>query len=455
MNRRQFLASTTAGAATLSAAPEPFRYRGYLGWITDLATLPDTNAAWPSMKLDDALMRDYTETFRLMREWKLRDLCVWGLYVSRAWPVDLSASISKERGARVEKLIADAHDHGVRVISGLGVYSWGFDEILKANPHLMKGNKSTMCGSEDESWEWMRKVIDYVFTRFPIDGVSMQSADQGRCPCDKCKRYTETEYHSRLNIRCAEYIHAKYPRKSVAVSGWGMRFEDPASLPHLQELGKHIDYLIDVRDSARQRDPALRRRVIETLPCAFGTLGGPQVEPPQHWPRDRWFLPTIRSVGDHLQQLHAEGGRACEWFCHILANPGCEISTWVAAQMLADPGAGWRTHLNHSLERIYRTNRVSTRDDLAEAFLAAENAYLRHIPDFSSGTISMEPLVSSAPGAPVYLTKRLTPDQRQAYSADLHRVRAQFEKLAPDVPEKRRVRAILRCIDNVQKDLSV
>jgi hypothetical protein len=336
------------------------------------------------------------------------------------------------------------------VISGLGVYSWGFDEILKANPHLMKGNKSTMCGSEDESWEWMRKVIDYVFTRFPIDGVSMQSADQGRCPCDKCKRFTETEYHVRLNIKCAEYIHAKYPKKLVAVSGWGMRFNDPASLPHLQALGKNIDYLIDVRDSARQQ----RKRVIEGIPCAFGTLGGPQVEPPQHWPRDRWFLPTIRSVGEHLQQLHAEGGRACEWFYHIMANPGCELSTWAAARVLADPGVGWRKHLDQSLERIYKTTRVSTRDGLAEAFLAAEHAYLRHMPEFLSGTISMEPLVSSEPGPAVYLTRRLKPEQRTAYLNDLRAVRTQFEKLASDVPGKGRVRMILRCIDNVQKDLT-
>ena len=455
LDRRQFVAGAlAASAAPTSAAPaEPFRYRGYLGWITDLATLPDTNAAWPSMKLDDPLLRDYTETFRLMRQWKLQDLCIWGLYVSRSWPVDLQSSVPADRGRAVQKLIDDAHKHGVRVISGLGVYSWGFDQILKAHPHLSKGNASAMCGSEDASWEWMRKVIDYVFTRFPIDGVSMQSADQGRCPCDKCKRFTDTEYHARLNIRCAEYIHAKYPGKLVAVSGWGMRFADPASLPHLVALGKNIDYLIDVRDSSRQKDPGLRKRIISALPCAFGTLGGPQVEPPQHWPRDRWFLPTLRYVGEHLETLHAEGGRACEWFYHILANPGCELSTWVAAQVLADPGAGWRKHLNSSIEQIYKTTKPSLRDGLTEAFLNAEQAYVRYIPTFC-GTISMEPLVSSEPGPPVYLTKRLTAAQRQAYGAALKPVRAQFEKLTADVPEKPRLRMIVRCIDNVWKDIA-
>lgn len=453
MTRALTRRAVLAGAAALPLwGAEPFRYRGYLGWITDLATAPEPDAEWPSMRLDASLLRDYRQTFRLMKEWGLRELCVWGLYVSRAWPVEVERAASAERGKLVERLIDEAHDYGIRVISGLGVYSWGFDEILKANPGLMKGNRHAMCGSEEASWEWMRRVIDYVFTRFPIDGVSMQSADQGRCSCERCARLSETEYHAGLNIRCADYIRAKYPRKLVAVSGWGMRFHEPASLPALVELSRRIDYLIDVRDSSPQRDRGWRRRLIESLECAFGTLGGPQVEPPQHWARDRWFLPTIRSVGDHLMELHAEGGRACEWFYHILANPGDEVSTWVAAKVLAEPGVTWRKHLETTLERLYKVTKVDHRDALAEAFLAAEEAYLRHIGNFC-GTISLEPLVSNKPGEPVYLTKRLNAGQRAQYGKDLLAARRQFERLLAEVPEKRRMRLILRAIDNVLRDV--
>ncbi|MEO8130369.1 MAG: hypothetical protein ABJF23_00045 [Bryobacteraceae bacterium] len=454
IRRREFIATAAGAALTAGAATTGFRYRGYLGWITDLATFADTYADWPSMRLDEPLLKDYRETFGLMRQLGFEDLCVWGLYVSRAWPVDITSAVPADRGKLVEKLIADAHARKIRVVSGLGVYSWGFDEILKANPHLLKtANKNAMCGSEEESWEWMRKVIDYVFTRFPIDGVSMQSADQGRCTCDKCKRYSETEYHVMLNVRCAKYIHSRWPGKAVAVSGWGMRFEDPASLPHLVELSKHIDYLIDVRDSSRQRDPAYRAKLISSLKCAFGTLGGPQVEPPQHWARDRWFLPTVRGAGTHLQSLYSEGGRACEWFYHILANPGGEISTWVVGKTLADPGTPWRNHLDNSVQQIYGVTNPSVRDGLSEAFLAAEDAYARFLPKDFCGTISMEPLVSSKPGDPIYLSKRLTATQRAEYSANLKLVRAQFAKLEREVPEKRRLAFILRAIDNVQKDI--
>ena len=238
MNRRELLATAAGLALPVPAAPaQGFRHRGYLGWITDLATVADTYAEWPSMRIDEPLLRDYRETFGVMRELGFEDLCVWGLYVSRAWPVAIASAVSPERAKMVERLIAAAKAKNIRVISGLGVYSWGFEEILRERPHLRKtSNQSTMCGSEDESWEWMRKVIDYVFTRFPIDGVSMQSADQGRCTCEKCQRYSETEYHAMLNIRCAKYIRSRWPGKGVAVSGWGMRFEDAVNLPHLVEL---------------------------------------------------------------------------------------------------------------------------------------------------------------------------------------------------------------------------
>jgi hypothetical protein len=453
--RREFLAAGAGAISALSAAPAPFSYRGYLGWITDLATMPDTHAAWPSMRIDRALLEDYSKSFAVMKEIGFEDLCVWGLYVSRAWPVDITSAVQPKRAGLVERLIEDAHKSGIRVVSGLGIYSWGFDEILKANPQLAKSNQSTMCGSDEESWTWMRKVIDFVFTRFPIDGVSMQSADQGRCTCDQCRRFSDTEYHARLNIRCADYIRSKWPKKLIAVSGWGMRFEDAASLPHLEELSRHIDYLIDVTDSSRRRDPDLRRKLIGSLHCAFGTLGGPQVEPPQHWARDRWFLPTIRRVGEHLDALYADGGRACEWFYHILSNPGDEVSTWVAGKMLSAPTAGWQKHLDSSVERIYGISRPQVRQDLCEAFLAAESAYFRYISPNMCGTISLEPLVSSSPGAPVYLTKRLTAAQRSEYRQALGPVRGSFQKLLPDVPDKRRMKLILRCIDNARKDAAV
>lgn len=465
LTRRAVLTAGTAALVSLTAAPLPlsrvaaaepgrksFRHRVYLGWITDLATRADTRADWPSMRLDEDLLRNYRESFALMRRLGFNAMSVWGLYVSRCWPVEISSAISPARGALVEKLIDAAHREGIRVCSGLGVYSWGFDEIIRARPQLSRGNPRAMCASEPAAWRWMQRVIDFVFTRFPIDGVSLQSADQGRCLCAQCRAYSNAEYHALLNVRTSEYIRSRWPNKTVAVNSWGMDFDNPATLPALVQMSRHVDYLIDTHNTSSRRDPQYRRKIITSLACDFGTLGGPQVEPPQHWPRDRWFLPTLRRVGEHLTQLADEGGRACEYFFHILANPGDELSFWLAGKTLSDPVTTWDKHLQTSVEELYDVTTATARDALTELFLKAEEAYFRHQPAELCGTISLEPLVNDRPGKPIYLMEKLTAAQRAAYAKDLAAIERQASALLAAIPRRDKMQMVLRCLKNAQKD---
>lgn len=468
-NRRSMMKTSAAALGSLllpgwhaaacgprdSQRAKEFNHRGYLGWITDLATDPDRFGAWPSMRLDEQLLRDYNESFQVMQKLGFNEISIWGLYVAYDWPLDIKSAVNPRRGAMVEKLIDVAHQRGIRVYSGLGVYCCGFDEIIKANPRLSKGNQRVMCASQPESWKWMEKVVDFVFERFPIDGVSMQSADQGRCNCDQCGTYSDAEYHALVNVRTSEYVRSHWPRKTIGINSWGLRFEEPDTLPSLVKISQKADYLIDVHDSSRKRARDYRKKIIETLACDFGTLGGPQVEPPQHWDRDRWFLPALRRAGEHLQQLSEEGGRACEYFFHILANPGDELSFWLAGRTMSDPASPWKKHLISSVEELYPGSKITTRDALVELFLDAEEAYFKHLPAESSGTISMEPLVSDRPGPPVYLTKRLNSRQRAAYAEDLKGIQARFEKLLPDVPQKDKMRTIIGCLVNARKDAEV
>jgi len=470
IDRRTFVktgALATGSLVSCSLSPTPvslsgkpqgtgaprFDHRGYLGWITDLATDADSHAAWPSMRLNEKLLNDYRQTFGLMKQIGFNEISVWGLYVSRAWPVDIRRAVSSDRGPLVQRLIDSAHENGIRVYSGLGIYSWGFEEIIRANPKLTRGNPQAMCASEPQSWAWMQKVVDFVFERFRIDGVSMQSADQGRCRCDQCRIFTDAEYHALLNVRVADYIRSRWPKKTVAVNSWGMKFEEPASLPSLVKISQKVDYLIDVHDTSRKLDPGYRRKVIQSLACAFGTLGGPQVEPPQHWRRDRWFLPTLKRVGTHLQALSAEGGRACEFFFHILANPGDELSFWLAGKTLSDPATAWQKHLEQSVESLYSVPKVSTRDALIRLFLDAEEAYFKHQPEGFCGTISMEPLVSDRPGPPIYV-KPFALAQRTEYARELRRLKDEAQKLLPELREKTRIHRIARCLENALADVA-
>jgi hypothetical protein len=166
----------------------------------------------------------------------------------------------------------------------------GFRQIIADNPDLARGNARVMCSSNPDAWRWQAHVVDYIF-QWDLDGISMQSADQGRCRCDECAGIGDIEYHARINSRTADYVKRQWPDKLVGVNNWGMTFEDPRDQPHLVELGRHVDYIIDAHDTARRAGDAYRRALIASVPCAWGTIGGWAVEPPQHWARDRWFLP--------------------------------------------------------------------------------------------------------------------------------------------------------------------
>ena len=232
-----------------------------------------------------------------------------------------------------------------------------------------------------------------------------------------------------------------------------MQFERPESLPYMVQMSEHLDYLIDVANSTRAPGNDYQRQVVRQVKCDFGTIGGPLVEPPQHWERDRWFLPTARTQGERLKELADNGGRACEYFFHIRANPGDEVSFWVAGKLLSDIATPWQKHLSATLEQLYDVSKPATVDGLASLFVEAEDAYMKSIKPMFGGDISMEPLVEDHAGPPIYLTKRLTAEGRAQYHAALQRIAQGFRKIAPDVPEKTRMAKILRCIENVQKDL--
>jgi hypothetical protein len=299
----------------------------------------------------------------------------------------------------------------------------------------------------------MQRVVDFVFDRFDIDGVSMQSADQGRCKCDQCKAVSDAEYHSRLISRTAEYIRSKWPDKTLGMSNWGMPFHRREDRASLWRMSRSLDYMIDHNNSVRRSGHDYRREFIRGLDCAFGTSGGPVVEPPQHWQRDRWFLPTCRRVHEHLQQLAADDGRACEFFFHILANPSSEITFHIAGRTLASPQTPLDKMMLQAVQQIYEPRSPAARAALVQLFLDAEEAYFHHLPSSLCSTISLEPLVSSRPGPPIYLRKRLNDRQRLDYCRDIERLSRELQHLRGQFGKQRRLDLAATCMRNVLHDI--
>ena len=459
--RRTFLkiagAMTLASGVPLIAAERDpnapsFSHRALNGWITDLATDADPQAAWPSMRLDEHLLRDYRETFATMKRLGMNEMVVWGLYTANNWPVDLKSAVSEERGLMVEQLIRDAHKFGIKIISGLGTYSWGFAEIIKANPKLNGGNDNAMCGSEAESHQWMERVVEFMFDRFAIDGVSMQSADLGRCSCARCIKKGDAEYHTELLTRTAKFIRSKHPKKIIGMSNWGVPFNHPEDKSHLARLSRSLDYMIDYNDSAHTGSTGYRKELIHSMSCAFGTTGGPVAEPPQHWARDRWFLPSCQRVYQHLVKLHADGGRAAEFFFQITANPSSEMTLHVAGRTLLTVEAPLDKQMQAILKELYRPANPEAGAELAQLFFDAEDAYFQFLDPELCGTVSLEPLMGNKAGPPIYLTERLKPEQRAIYATALSKIRERFASVRNRVADVIRMDTCLRCIDSALKD---
>lgn len=349
-----------------------FEHRSLVGWISEFSSRP-LQEPWPVIKLDNDMMRDFYEIFDLCKQVGFDKMVIWGLFVSRRWPVPLHKAVDARRRKQIYELLEAAHDRGIRILSGLGVYSWGFEEIIENFPEVSKDNPRAMCAAEPEAEKWMRQVVDFVLSDLDLDGVQMQSADQGRCKCPGCRKWGDVEYHAMLNDNTAQYIRSRWQDKTIAVNNWGLSFADPDDIPHLQRMTRAVDILIDYNNSAG----TYRKRLIDSLGCAYGTLAGVSVGPPQRWERTKWFLPTTTTNVPYLRELHDDGGRAVEQFTVALSNPGGEVTLRFSGKLLSDVSRSPDAVLREAIEECFEPKDSATTDGLVEVFQRAENGYFQ------------------------------------------------------------------------------
>jgi hypothetical protein len=432
-------------------------YRTQVAWITDVGSRP-SYGVWPAMRLDDRMLADYESAFALQSRLGLDHIIIWGIFVSRDWPIDLARAVSPARMRAARQLIEAAHRHGVKVLAGLGVYSWGFEEIIRAHPGLSGGNPRALCPSNPESWRWQQMVTDWLFESSEVDGVSMQSADQGRCPCEKCARWGPVEYHARLNAQVATYIKERWPGRLVSANTWPTSIQDPADLPHVLEFAQGSDFVIDVFSTASHGAPDYRARLVAALAeigVAYGTNGGACVRPPQHWQHLRWFIPTLRVAAEHVARLHADGGRAAEIFCRTPDNPSDEVSFRVHCALLGDPERPLEPLVADVIADLYNPRTAFVRDALADLFVRAERAFFeRWQPPRLGAPIYLERLSIDRPGEPTYLTQQMSSDGLHGYERDLEALRDEVDRLMPEVGDQARLRRVGYSIDGALGDVA-
>ena len=405
------------------------RYRVLTSWIRDIASKPSMGRRWPMVDMDDGLVEDYRELIDLAAEWGYNGLVAWGLFVGHNWPVELDRCLNDSRSHCIDQIMSHAQKRGLDFYIGLGTYSWGFEDIIKAEPRLRQGeqikawgrlmphNGDVMCFDQPGARQWMHDIIDFIVERTGAQAFQLQPFDKGRCMCPICGQLSDARYFSALIGDTARYIRSKWPKAKVGVSGWGMRYDSDDALTAVGEFADSVDYICDVTNSCLDMGRDYRRSFISALPCAFGDSAGGSVTPPQTWERLRWYLPHIRFNGDSIRATADDGGAAIELFAGPLANPGTRISLMALGYVLEHTDTELSYTARLAVEAAYGL-RGGEAQRMADLVLRAEASYFDNCAPMHSSDVLFEPLESVYPNRPLYLLGRGR-DALERYCAQL------------------------------------
>jgi hypothetical protein len=433
---------------------EGFKHKGYLGWMIDMSRNARTGLEWPSIIMDQALIDDYEETLDFLQRSRMNEITLWGLFTNSNWGPEIDRTIDTERLRKVREVISKAHQHGIKILCGLGVYSWGFNKIIKEHPEVKcPCNDEVLDPSKPESWEWQKRVLDYLTDNFDFDGFSMQSADRGRCTCGEYKDLSNLEYHALLNQKVVEYIRSKKKDYVIGISGWGMNFSHPADLKSIVSMTRNVDYLIDVEESALKGGKAYRQQLIKAItPCSYGSTATPNIEPIQALPRDQYFVPITKRSCQRIKELYVDGGRACETYVRTRGNIGDEVAVEVIASILNNPAKDIDAALKEILKWIFRPSDTKALQELVTIYNNAEDAYFTNaVGDME--VIQLMPRGNTTPSSR-YL-KNMSASSRSAYQAVMKDLYNRTLQLKDKIGNHQKYQSLIHCLETVLKEIEL
>ena len=101
-----------------------FAYRVTDGWLRDLAFEPTPNDRWPCIRWDKKFLSDQTRFLDVQKELDTTYNVAWGLFINNSWPVPFE-NVINDSADMLKKFVNSVHDRGLKILSGVGIYSWG------------------------------------------------------------------------------------------------------------------------------------------------------------------------------------------------------------------------------------------------------------------------------------------------------------------------------------------
>src|SRR5271157_4166555 len=369
-SRRQFLGATSLVGASLAAVDllskggtgreqatdskleNGYKYRIAFGcWINDMRSQTLPLQQWPAPHLDEITVSSILAAMDVQSRAGFNYLDAWGLFATYGYPPDIASAFADEaRAAQVRRLIREASQRGITYLFGMGLLSWGYDQIIRTVPAVRGRNKAgqpldhVMCGATEKAWSYVEKILDTALSNFDFGGVHLESADLGWCDCPACGgKYGTVGYNCRLNIRAADYIKRKWPRKLVTcipinwLGGSSRSHFDQAEQDQTIELSKHIDAFMDQGWNGTFIAEAERKAFIKKLHSVYGTSGGGLwVYHCGRWDRLSYFLPHPERTAAAIRRHHEDGARGCMFYQGPVINPGVELNIALGGRMVVD-----------------------------------------------------------------------------------------------------------------------
>lgn len=487
MNRRQFLQQTSLGAALLTAGPplnsfagagepnagtpkpEAYQYRIAFGaWLNDLRLSPLPLENWPAPQFDDESVASAIRAMDVQADAGFDRLDVWGLFATYGWPPDITSALDADRKRRIQQLLAAAGQRGMKIMLGLGTYSWGYDKILLADPDVRGKNADgsphphALCDANPKSFEYVKKIIDFALGEFNFGGVHLESCDLGCCACPHCAgKDGVVAYNVRINTKTADYLKQRWPEKTVYVItiNWsppGKHF-DADQKAKVIELSRHIDCVFDQGHSGYHIAEAERPDFIRQLHCAYGTSGKLWLYPDTRWDRASYFLPYPRRAGEALKREYQDGVRGCLFYQGPVSNPGQELMIAFGGRILSNPARSIEDALGEVLEKYYRPRNSAARNRLLKAVQTAEDSYFSQWSAESFAKLWGIPvpgefkldqnLFGTSPGPATYLKEPcLDVKGRREYRNGLKSVLAEVSELEGQCDDHGRLATLRRCV---------
>lgn len=123
-------------------------------WLNDVRLESSPLENWPSGVFDDVTVESILRALDVQAESGYNIVDLAGFFATYSLPVDIRSAVDPDRRRRIDRIVRAAHARGVKlIIFPSGVYSWGFDEIIRQNPVLKGSNRHAMCASREESFE--------------------------------------------------------------------------------------------------------------------------------------------------------------------------------------------------------------------------------------------------------------------------------------------------------------